>query len=91
MAQEKEGAMSEPESGNSEVLASAVSVPINIINGLADLLISKGIISRDEMVSLVQRLVDLSPQHGENEPMVKMMLAGILRRFQSRPPQGSSH
>jgi hypothetical protein len=50
-----------------KVFASAISVPMNIVIGLADLLIAKDVISREEMVSLLQRLADHSPKHGEHE------------------------
>jgi len=78
--------------GNAElVLASAVSVPMNIVNGLADLLIAKHLISRDEMLALLERLLDRAPEHGAQEPMVRMMLAGSISRFQRAPPAGSKH
>jgi hypothetical protein len=78
--------------GNAEgVLASAFSVPISMITGLADLLIAKDVISREEMVSLLQRLADRSPKFGENEDMVRMMLEATLARYQEGPPPGSGH
>ena len=84
--------MSDPKSGNAEqVLGSALSVPLNIINGIADLLIAKGVISGAEMHSILQHLVDLAPNHGENEQMVRMLLAGTISRFQVPPEKGSSH
>lgn len=84
--------MSEPNKGNAEkVLGSALSVPISMITGLADLLIAKEVISREEMVSLLQRLADLAPKHGENEDVVRMMLEATLARYQKGPPPGSGH
>jgi hypothetical protein len=84
--------MAQTGKGNAEkVLASAISVPMNIVIGLADLLIAKDVISQDEMVSLLQRLADRSPKHGEHEDMVRMMLEATLARYQKSPPPGSGH
>ena len=84
--------MTKPDNGNVEqVLGSALGVPMNIISGLAELLIAKDVISREEMVSLLQRMSDLAPKHGKNEDMVRMMLEAMLLRFQKAPPPGSGH
>jgi hypothetical protein len=84
--------MAQTGKGNAEkVFASAISVPMNIVIGLADLLIAKDAISREEMVSLLQRLADRSPKHGEHEDMVRMMLEAALARYQKGPPPGSGH
>jgi len=84
--------MAQTGKGNAEkVLGSALSVPMNIIIGLADLLIAKDVISREEMVSLLQRMADHSQRHGEHEDMVRMMLEATLARYQKGPPPGSGH
>jgi hypothetical protein len=84
--------MAQTGKGNAEkVLGSAISVPINMVTGLADLLIAKEVISREEMVSLLQGLADLAPKHGENEDMVRMMLEATLAHYQKGPPAGSGH
>ena len=84
--------MTKPDNGNVEqVLGSALSVPMNIISGLAELLIAKDVISREEMVSLLQQMADRSPKHGENEDMVRMILEATLARYQKSPPPGSGH
>jgi hypothetical protein len=74
-----------------KVLGNALSVPMNIIIGLADLLIAKDVISREEMASLLQRIADRSPKHGEHEDMARMILEATLARYQKSPPPGSGH
>jgi hypothetical protein len=84
--------MAQTGKGNAEkVFGSAISVPLDMITGLADLLIAKDVISREEMVSLLQQLADRSPKHGENEDMVRMILEATLARYQKSPPPGSGH
>jgi hypothetical protein len=84
--------MAQTGKGNAEkVLGNALSVPLGMITGLADLLIAKDVISREEMVSLLQRMADRSPKHGEHEDMVRMMLEAILAKYQKGPPPGSGH
>jgi len=79
--------MTEPHLGNAEdVIGSAVSVPISLIVGMADLLISKGVISKQEMAFLIRNLMERSPTHGENEEMVRMMLGPLLALFDDTPP-----
>ncbi|AUC94589.1 hypothetical protein CWS35_10170 [Bradyrhizobium sp. SK17] len=81
--------MGEPTKGNVEqVLGSAISVPMTIIISLADLLIAKQVISRDEMASLLQRLAESAPSHGANEGMVRILLEGTLTRYQTPPESG---
>jgi hypothetical protein len=83
--------MSDQGKGNAEqIVGAAISVPLNIIHGLADLLIAKGIISREEMVSLLQSL-SAHASGRENEDMVRMMLEGVLTRYQKGPLPGSGH
>jgi len=71
--------MAQTGKGNAEkVLGSALSVPMNIIIGLADLLIAKDVISREEMVSLLQRMADHSQRHGEHEDMVSVRFVELV-------------
>jgi len=75
--------MSEMNQGNAErVIGAAISVPINIINGLTDLLISKGVISRVEAVDLLQRLI-ASVQPSEDSEMLKDLLRMALDGLQT--------
>jgi len=74
-----------------ELIGAALSVPMNIVNSLADLLISKEIISRQEVVSILRRLIDVSPTYGQHEAMVRMMLEGALTRFEGHMDLGSNH
>jgi hypothetical protein len=74
--------MTEPQLGNAEeMIGGAVSVPINLIVGVADLLISKGVISKLEMASVIRHLMEHSPAHGECDEMVRLMLEPLLERF----------
>jgi hypothetical protein len=76
--------MSEPKQHNAEeAVASAISVPMNLILGVIDLLISKGVISRHEMASLLRHLMEHSQVHDENEKMVRMTLESLLARFEN--------
>jgi hypothetical protein len=80
--------MTEPRLGNAEeMIGSAVSVPINLIAGIADMLISKGIISKQEMTFLIRHLIDRSAAHGEMEEMVRLILRPLLARFEDMPPK----
>jgi hypothetical protein len=77
-------ASGETNHGNLEViLGSAVSIPLNIITGLADLLIMKGIISREEMANVLQGLLQTAPAHGDAQEMVRMIVESTLARYQS--------
>jgi hypothetical protein len=70
-----------------EVIASTLSVPINMFIGMASLLISKDIISRVEVASFLRDLVARSPAHGENEAAVRILLESILAQFED-PARG---
>jgi hypothetical protein len=84
--------MSKSKSSNiEEVVGGAVSIPINMINGLADLLIHKGVISRQEMVSMLRHLIDNSPHLGDREQMQRLMLEAVVTRFEDPRPPGSGH
>jgi hypothetical protein len=77
--------MSEHANDNVEqVVGSAVSVPMNLIALITDLLISKGVMSRQEMASAVRSLAEISSTHGENEVMVRMLLEGFAARFEDQ-------
>ena len=83
MAQQGDENMSEPKPGTAEdVIASAVSVPMNLILGVADLLMSKGVISQQEMASLLRHLIEHS-QTPENEKTVTTTLKSLLARFEN--------
>jgi hypothetical protein len=69
-----------------EIMGSAISVPINLIVGISDILISKGVISKQEMAFIVRHLMERSHTHGENEEMVRMMLEPLLMGFEDTPP-----
>ncbi len=74
--------MSTPEHNAEDMIGSAVSIPINMIYGLADLLISKGLISQQDIRSLLQRLIDDYQFSDENEEaMVKGILKAAMTRF----------
>jgi hypothetical protein len=74
-----------------DTLASAIGIPINMIIGLAGLLISKNVISCDEMASLLQDLAERSSSAGENEAMVRMIIETALTQFEQLPTRGSGH
>jgi hypothetical protein len=75
--------MTEHERGNAEeILATAVCVPMNLVANLADLLISKGIISRQEVVSLVRNLTPPSSEHSESQNLVRIMVEATAKRFE---------
>jgi hypothetical protein len=78
--------MSEPKPGSAEdIIAGIVSVPLHLIVGMAGLLISKGVISQQEMTSLLRHLIERQT-HGESEKMVKMTLESLLAEFEKTPP-----
>jgi hypothetical protein len=65
-----------------DMIGSAVSIPINMIYELADLLISKKLISQQEMCSILQHLIDGYQFSDENhEAMVKGILQAALAWF----------
>jgi hypothetical protein len=69
-----------------KLVASAISAPLNLITGLADLLIYKGVISCEEMASILRVVLAESTAQGENEGMVKMLLEPLLAEFETPPP-----
>jgi hypothetical protein len=69
-----------------ELVASLVSVPLNMFVGLASLLTAKGVISREDIASLLQRVADRAPAHGENEATVRMLIGPILAQFEQPLP-----
>jgi hypothetical protein len=71
------------------IMASALSVPMNLIMGVADLLIQKGIISSNEVAAIAKALSAAS--HGENEAMVKMMLESFAVRFEAPHEREAGH
>ena len=78
--------MTEYKPGKAEdVIGSAISVPMNLILGVADLLISKVVISQQEMASLLRHLIENSQTLGEND--VTMTLESILARFENTAPR----
>jgi hypothetical protein len=80
--------MTKPKLGSEEdILGSAISVPLTLIGGMAELLISRGVISKQEMAFLIRHLMERSPSHGENEEMVRMMLKPLLALFEDTPPR----
>jgi hypothetical protein len=80
--------MPDPQLGNAEeTIGSAVSVPINLIIGMADLLISKNIISKQEISLLIRHLMEHPPTNGESDEMVRMILGPLLARFEDMPPR----
>jgi hypothetical protein len=80
-----------PKDPNSVMAASALSVPMSLIMGIADLLIQKGIISSNEVAAIAQALSAASNCHGENEAMVKMMLEGFAVRFEAPREREAGH
>ena len=79
--------MSEPKPGTAEnVIAGIISVPLYLFVGMAGLLISKGVISQQEMASLLRQLIERQT-HGENEKMVRMTLESLLAQFENAPPE----
>jgi hypothetical protein len=73
------------------VMGSALSVPLNLIMGIADLLIQKGLISSNEVAAIAQALSAASNSHGENEAMVKMMLEAFAVRFEAPREKEAGH
>jgi hypothetical protein len=75
--------MSDQERGNIErVLGAALSVPVNMINGLTGLLITKGVISHHEAADLLHRLI-ASVEPGEDSEMIKNILRSALDKLES--------
>jgi hypothetical protein len=75
--------MSDQERGNAErVLGAAISVPINMINALIDLLISKGVISRNEASDIFHGLI-ASVHQSEDAEMLKEMYRTAMERLQT--------
>jgi hypothetical protein len=62
---------------------------MSLIIGLAHLLISKGVISREEVARILQHLSDHSG--GENEAMMKMILDSATIHFEDKPSSGSKN
>jgi len=75
---------------NERVLGSALSIPLNLVIGLADLLIGKGVLSKAEMVDLVRRIQSQAHggEHGEN---IKFTLEAIAARFESDQKKEPTH
>lgn len=63
------------------LFSSLVSVPLNMFVGLAGLLTSKGLVTRDEIAFLLRALADRAAAHGENEAAVRMLIEPILAQF----------
>jgi len=79
--------MSEPKPHNAEIIGGIVSVPMNLILGMADLLISKSVISQQEMASLLRHLIEHTPTHDENGKLVRGTLESLLPRFENMAPR----
>ena len=83
--------LAERQKGNAEsFIGDALSIPLMILVGLCDVLIAKGTLSREEMLSILQPIFDRISQ-GENEAMMKMMLSPVLARYQDKAGPGSDH
>jgi hypothetical protein len=83
--------MREPTQGE-KLMSCAVSVLLNLIADMAHLLILKGVISPEEMASILRdHLGELSPIDGENEELVKTMLEPLLAEFENRQLTGFDH
>jgi hypothetical protein len=78
--------MSEPKPGKAEDVIGSISIPLNLIVGMAGLLISTGVLSQQEIVSIIRHLMDRSQTHGENEEMVRITLESLLAQFENMPP-----
>jgi hypothetical protein len=77
--------MSIPSKGNvEEVLGAALSAVISLIMGLGDLLAAKGVISREELASLVQRKIAAVPA-GEQQEMMQTILRAALMPIAQDP------
>ncbi len=78
--------MTQQSGGNLEaMLGSAISIPLNIATGIADLLIEKGVISREEMATILRRLLARAPDHGEAREMVRMIVENTLANYTGQP------
>jgi hypothetical protein len=59
--------MKKPKLGNAEdILGSAISVPLTLIGGMAELLISRGVISKQEMAFLIRHRILITYQELAN-------------------------
>jgi hypothetical protein len=65
-----------------EVIGAALSVPLNVVFGVVDLLIQRGVISRDEMASVLRNLIDRSRGQIEIPEWVTEMLESALRLYE---------
>jgi hypothetical protein len=70
-----------------EIVGAAISIPTNIIFGIADLLIEKNIISREEVASILRSLLDGSAEPGENGEMVRQHFRALLTLYESQLPE----
>jgi hypothetical protein len=80
--------MSEKPHNAEEVIGAAISIPLNLIIGIANLLIAKGFITSQEMTSLIQHEID-APR-GEDEDWVTNILEDTLMQFLDMPPSSES-
>lgn len=69
--------MNETKGAADDIVATAISIPISLVGDLANLLITKKVITRDEMVSRAQRLIDNAK--GDHAEMERSMLKSALR------------
>jgi hypothetical protein len=77
--------MNDPNKGNAEeVLGAALSAVINLIMGLGDLLAAKGVISREELASLVRGKIAAVPA-GEQQAMMQTILRAALMPLAQAP------
>jgi hypothetical protein len=73
--------MNKTSSGNAEeVIGAAMAVELSIINGIIDLLTARNVITRSEMATMLQDLLDRS-NYGEHQEMANMILKMMVGRF----------
>jgi hypothetical protein len=75
--------MSNQERGDAErVIGAALSVPISKINALIDLVISKGVISHDEVTHIFRGLL-ASVHPGDDAEMLKQFYRAAIERLRT--------
>jgi hypothetical protein len=75
-----------------KLVGSLTSLPLNLFAALAELLISKGVITREEITRLVRNEAAGASSHGENERVMRVILETLAARFAEPPPtRESSH
>lgn len=71
-----------------EIISTASTVSLLVTAGLADLLIHKGLISKDEVAIVIRHLLDqYPPGRTATGDMARQMLGELLKRFDGTETQ----